>query len=324
MLQSRIEHSDLRRFIDATERFGAGRELAIEPLAGDVSTRCYYRISRGAERAIAAWYPPDLRDAARRFERTTTLLTRAGVRVPAIFEFDAAAGLMLLEDVGSETLFDWRERSWEELRPYLEAAYDAAERVSAIAPAELADLMPPLDAAVARARAGDDLGRVPPSRRAWSATTRSAAGCAPPSPSCAPRSRPTGWCPATATSWRATWCRSADGAVAVLDHQDLRLGPSAYDAASLVQRQPLSRRKTRSSRSRARSCSQRRLPPRGGAARAQDRGHLRLVRAPRPAAPPAAVPRSLRRALDHLAALPESAALAAELEQRWAPGALLD
>src|SRR5688572_24786714 len=232
MLQSRIEHSDLRRFIDATARFGGSHDLAIEPLAGDVSTRCYYRISHGAERAIAAWYPPDLRDAARRFERSTTLLTQAGVRVPAIFEFDAAAGVMLLEDVGNETLFDRRERSWDSLRPYLEAAYDAAQRVSAIAPAELADLMPPLDAASLERELAMtwDVFLLPEGLvgdQAFGRRLRSAFAelCA--------ALEADGLVPCHRDFMARNLVPLADGAVAVLDHQDLRLGPSAYDTASL-------------------------------------------------------------------------------------------
>ena len=319
MLQSRIEHSDLRRFVDATERFAGGRGLVIEPLAGDVSTRCYYRISRGAERAIAAWYPPDLRDAARRFARSTTLLTGAGVRVPAIFDVDSAAGFMLLEDVGSETLFDWRERPWEEVRPYLEAAYDAAQRVSAIAPAELAGSDAAARRRLARARAGDDLGRVPSSPR-----PRRRRGCRPPTAICLRRAlrrargrRPGR--PATATSWRATWCRSprVRSPSSIIRTCGSAQPPTTRRPCSTTasirrrdQIEPIAGKELLASAAYHRAVAQRALKIVGTFASFARRGqprHLPLV------------PRSLRRALDHLAALPESAALAAELEQRWAP-----
>ena len=99
--------------------------------------RRYYRVCCAGERAIVAYYPPELRAAAQRFERTTDLLERAGVRVPAIRRVDHDAGLMLLEDVGAETLFDWRDRGWEAIEPHLAIAFDATLRLRAIDPAEL-------------------------------------------------------------------------------------------------------------------------------------------------------------------------------------------
>ena len=44
MLQSRIEPASVRRFVDATGRFRGCSAVSIEPLAGDVSTRCYFRV----------------------------------------------------------------------------------------------------------------------------------------------------------------------------------------------------------------------------------------------------------------------------------------
>lgn len=317
MLQSRIEHVVVRRFIDATGLFGSRSEVTIEQLAGDVSTRCYYRIDCGGERAIAAYYPPDLRDAGRRFERSTALLEQASVRVPAILDFDRDAGLMLLEDLGSETLFDRRDRGWPALRPYLDAAYDAARRVSAIDPAELADLLPPLDAGVLERElqmtwdvflapnglVGDEAFR----RRLRDAFAELSVAL-----------EAGGLVPCHRDFMARNLVPIGDDGVGVLDHQDLRLGPSAYDAASLFndslyptedEVEPITGRPLLASAAYHRAVAQRALKIVGTFASFARRGqprHLPLV------------PLSLRRALDHLAALPESAGLAAELERRWA------
>jgi aminoglycoside/choline kinase family phosphotransferase len=110
----------------------------------------------------------------------------------------------------------------------------------------------------------------------------------------------------------------ATGEVALLDHQDLRLGPSAYDAASLFNDSlyPTEERveamvgsAVYRSGAYHRAVAQRALKIVGTFASFARRGqprHLPLI------------PISLRRGLDHLAALPETRGLAADLEHRWA------
>src|SRR5690606_16583196 len=109
-----------------------------------------------------------------------------------------------------------------------------------------------------------------------------------------------------------------EGALAVLDHQDLRLGPSAYDAASLFNdslypdeervRVILGEALWASAGYHA-AVVQRALKIVGTFASFARRGHPRHL--------PLVAP-SLRRALAHLAAMPEHARLAAVLERRWA------
>ena len=321
MAKSGIEHDDLRRWLSAIRGFAPAATLEIEPLAGDVSLRRYYRVRCAGERAIVAYYPAELRAAARRFERTTDLLERAGVRVPAIRRVDHDAGLMLLEDVGAETLFDWRDRGWEAIAPHLAAAYDAALRLRAIDPADLAagePLMPPLDAAALERElamtwdvfllpnglVGDD----PLSHRL---RDHLAALCA--------ELEGGGLVPCHRDLMaRNLVPLAASGEVAVLDHQDLRLGPTAYDAASLFndslypapeQVNAIVGAALASSAAYHRAAAQRTLKIVGTFASFARRGHSRHL---------PLVPRSLRRGLDHLAALPETAGLAADLERRWA------
>jgi aminoglycoside/choline kinase family phosphotransferase len=319
MSESAIEHADLQRWLSVGDLVGAAGELEIEPLAGDVSLRRYYRVAVRGERLIVAFYPPELHSVARRFERTTALLERAGVRVPAIRRVDADAGLMLIEDLGRETLFDWRARGWEALEPYLRAAHQAALRLRAIDPAALGDpLLPPLDAAVLERElamtwdvfllpnrlVGDD----PLSRRLLDhlgalCAALEAGGMVP--------------CHRDLMA-RNLVPLAASGEVALLDHQDLRLGPVDYDTASLFNDSlyPAEERvaamigpAVHASAGYHRAVAQRTLKIVGTFASFARRGHPRHL--------PLVAP-SLRRGLDHLAALPESAALAADLERRWA------
>jgi aminoglycoside/choline kinase family phosphotransferase len=320
MSQHPIDDDFLRRWVAASNAFGTAGEIAIEALAGDVSPRRYYRVRGSGNRAVVAYYPPDLREVALRFRHTSDLLTAAGVRVPAVLRFDPEAGLMLLEDVGERTLFDWRERSWNTLRPRLEAAWSAARRVRAIAPAALQGLLPPLDAAalerelamtwdvflVPNQLVGDDpLGRRLRSCLEALCTALEADGLVP----CHRDLMARNLVPLGAAS-----------EVALLDHQDLRLGPQAYDAASLFNDslyppeemvETLIGVELHRSAAYHRAVVQRTWKIVGTFASFARRGqprYLPLVRL------------SLRRGLDHLAALVEGESVAADLRQRWARG----
>jgi aminoglycoside/choline kinase family phosphotransferase len=318
MFESRNERDDLTRWLVAAGIVRAAADVVIEPLAGDVSPRRYYRVRAGAERAVVAYYPPELREIARRFLRTTDLLAGAGVRVPVVRRFDDEAGLMLLEDVGAVTLFDWRDREWEALAPWLEAAVDAARRVARIDPAALSGLLPPLDAAVLERELVStwDLFLAPNGLVGEPALARRL------------RARLEALCVELEADGLVPCHRDfmvrnlvpVDGAgeLVVLDHQDLRLGPRAYDLASLfndslfapaaVVRSLLGEEAVHD-HAYHRAVVQRTLKIVGTFASFAQRGHPRYL---------PLVPAALARGLDHLAALPDAAALASDLARAWA------
>jgi aminoglycoside/choline kinase family phosphotransferase len=297
--------------------------LAFRPLAGDVSPRRYHRLELpdGAT-AVLAVYPPDLADACRRFLRTGELLAAAGVRVPAVLAHDCARGWTVVEDLGEATLFDLAGRPWDELAPFYRSAIDAGARIAALsgpAVAEIAALSPALDAALLRRELAQtwDALLVPRALTGEAATAAALAtafdrlcaelAAAPPVPchrdlmarNLVPLPGPT---------------------VGVLDHQDLRLGPPFYDLASLLNDslfpppevvEPLLAGHLRGADDRLRyrrAAVQRTLKAAGTFAAFARRGsdrHLGLI------------PPTLARACEHLADLPETAALAAELARLW-------
>jgi len=215
-------------------------ELDLEPvevtrLAGDVSPRSYFRVALPSGSVIAAAYSEELRPAYERFLRTTELLDGVGVRVPRVLESDSGCAWMLLEDLGPETLADWHRGSWKSLMPYLEEALRVADAIAGLPAAVVGALNPPLD--------GDVLHReLLQTRRLFFESPV--------------------FNPSTAdlddlARLFDELCRSLDAAgrrpchrdfmarnlvvldrepvrLAVLDHQDLRLGPEAYDVASLL------------------------------------------------------------------------------------------
>ena len=214
--------------------------VEVRPLTGDVSPRRYSRVvlADGGS-AILATYPPEIRATCPRFHRTTEILDGAGVRVPRILASDCEEGWMLLEDAGPRTLGEWgQDRPWSELAPWFATALEIAGRIARLStPAHtLAELNPVLGTELLRRElaqtwdlflepkglvagaGGEDL-------RAALDTLCAALGAEPPVP-----------------CHRDFMVRNlmplqkgkSAGELAVLDHQDLRLGPPLYDAASLL------------------------------------------------------------------------------------------
>lgn len=199
-------------------------------LAGDVSPRRYRRLVRRDASVIVALYPASERAAAHRFLRTGALLTARGVRVPAVFASDLARGFVLLEDLGTRTLYE-HDHGWEERRPWWLRAAEVLVALRAVAAADLAELNPALDAGLLVRELGParelilepalrDAGVRREALAALEAVA-AAAGAAP-------------LVPCHRDFMARNLVPLANGELAVIDHQDLRLGPAAYDWASLL------------------------------------------------------------------------------------------
>ncbi|HEX9943562.1 MAG TPA: phosphotransferase [Thermoanaerobaculia bacterium] len=295
----------------------------IEPLPGDVSPRRYFRaVLADGGSAILATYPAEARDTCLRFLRTTAILEGAGVRVPRVLAGDCEAGWMLVEDLGPRTLGEWgRDKPWSELGAWFEHALDLAERISHLPADGLAELNPALGRELlARELAQTwDLFLEPQGLvrdPALAADLRAALdalcdhlGAEPPVP-----------------CHRDFMVRNLmplpeAGKLAVLDHQDLRLGPPLYDVASLLndtlfpppaaEEALLAAAVFPGDRERYhRAAAQRTLKAVGTYASFARRGatrHLPLIGP------------TLARFVDHFAGVPEGEGLAARLAEAWSP-----
>ncbi|HWM93504.1 MAG TPA: phosphotransferase [Thermoanaerobaculia bacterium] len=289
------------------------------PLPGDVSARRYTRLT-GADgvTAILATYPPEVRNICPRFLRTTALLEKAGVPVPRVLASSCDEGWMLVEDLGPQTLGEWGQgRSWSELGVWFERALDLADRIGRIPVKELDGLNPRLGRELLLRELAQtwDLFLQPRGLTGDETLTRALRSAldqicanlgAEPPVSC----------------HRDFMVRNlmplADGGLIVLDHQDLRLGPPAYDLASLLNDTlfpPPAVEEALLAAARIdpiqyhRAAAQRTLKAIGTytsfALRGAER-HLPLV------AP------TLARCLAHLSRLPESAPLVPDLAEAWA------
>ncbi|MCP4202072.1 MAG: phosphotransferase [bacterium] len=123
----------------------AAAELAA--LRGDVSARRYFRVlGASGGPAVLAFYPSAERAVSERFLASTELFESAGIRVPRILASDPTKGFMLLEDLGSTTVFDLTDRAWPDVKPHVETAIEFVETLAGRPKAEFASLNPKLDA----------------------------------------------------------------------------------------------------------------------------------------------------------------------------------
>lgn len=212
---------------------------SIEPLSGDVSPRRYFRVlSTAGAAAILATYPREIRETCRRFAQVSELLDDCGVPIPRIYAVDVAAGRMLLEDLGPETLYDRRALGWTYLAPRLEGAAELIALIQEIPSDRIVEINPALDITLLTSELLNTW-------RLALATARLAEYGLP---------------AALETALEAMLERLGDSpqtpchrdfmarnlvpdddagpdnrsALRVLDFQDLRLGPRAYDLASLL------------------------------------------------------------------------------------------
>ncbi len=202
----------------------------LERLPGDVSTRTYFRVwtTSPAGVFIVARYPREAVDSLVRFVRARELLAQAGVSVPRIERVDEIRGLTLLEDLGPRSVYELH-RSWRSARSELEAALRSEHVIATLDRARVAALgSPALDAALLR-RELDKTVRLflTPQGLADQALLSGLDSL------CAElgRDEPV---PCHRDLMARNLMPDGGGGVIVIDFQDLRLGPPAYDLASLL------------------------------------------------------------------------------------------
>lgn len=206
----------------------------VEPLTGDVSLRSYFRLTlETGGTAVLASYPRRIASTCSHFARTTELLRTAGVRCPRILATFCDDRLMLLEDLGSRTLYDLRHETWSVLGPWLRRAARLATCIASVPVESLRDLNPALDLRLLTAELdrtwelllGDD-GLLPGSLpRAFAAALGDMLEQLASAPQAA--------CHRDFMARNLVPLEGPDRLV-VIDHQDLRVGPRAYDFASLL------------------------------------------------------------------------------------------
>jgi aminoglycoside/choline kinase family phosphotransferase len=208
-----------------------GEVRRIEPLAGDLSPRSYARLRVARGSFVLSLYPGEALPTCARFLATTRLLEAAAVRVPRIVAADAERGLVLLEDLGPTTLYDARVDDWSEVAAVYQRGADVLTRIGGIDRLRCDELSPRLDAVLQR-RELDQTRRLffdpwLPGDAALGADDLSFLD------SVCDQLEARGLVPCHRDFMARNLVPLPDD-LAVLDHQDLRLGPKAYDLASLL------------------------------------------------------------------------------------------
>jgi hypothetical protein len=229
---------DGARLSAARLRFGLPSSPPALPLAGDVGQRRYFRIaSPGGAPVVLVLYPAASSPAQARWAAIGAALSVAGIRVPALLDDDPPSGAALIEDLGDHDLAEEiRGAGARERERLLDEAEELLPTVRRIA-REAALLNPPFDAAffaseLAHTRRWalekDGASPLPPDRGdAWEElSSRLARDAADPALGGGP-------VPTHRDFHANNLMRAPGGALAVIDFQDLRLGPPDYDPVSL-------------------------------------------------------------------------------------------
>lgn len=97
-----IQEYAARHFDQATDK------LVVQKLAGDASTRQYYRVSLADGRSyVVARYPEPIDATTHSTCQITRLFLQARLPVPRILDVAEPEGLMLLDDLGDMRMQDW-------------------------------------------------------------------------------------------------------------------------------------------------------------------------------------------------------------------------
>jgi hypothetical protein len=208
------------------------------PLAGDVGARRYFRrTASGRPNVLVVLYPEAGSVNQANWAAIGTALAGAGLRVPALLDDAADLGAALIEDLGDRDLAAELETTPREDRVRLvDEAEELLAAVRTLSPAA-ARRNPPFDAGFffrelvhTRHWAFEKGGASPLSAEdaaEWDALAGALArAAADPSASGDP-------VPTHRDYHANNLMRAADGRLALIDFQDLRLGPPDYDPVSL-------------------------------------------------------------------------------------------
>jgi len=119
-------------------------EISLKKLAGDASTRNYFRVV-GGEKSLIACYYPDLRDSLERSVEFSGFLLKNGIPVNRLLSVDKERGIVLIEDLGDEQLYGLKGEPWEILEPKLQEGLELLAKINALPFHELKTVAAPFD-----------------------------------------------------------------------------------------------------------------------------------------------------------------------------------
>jgi hypothetical protein len=196
-----------------------------QPIAADASGRRYLRLTDGASSVILMDAAPETGENVTPFVEIAGFLTDAELHPPAILVQDRPIGLLLLSDLGRDSVAQWLDRHPSDAIPLYRAGVDVLVHLATVAPPNLAQLTPAVAGEMV-AITGSHYARHPvPDLVA--AVTRAMEALAPNPDTLALRDYH-----AENLIWRPE--REGLARVGLLDFQDAFVAPLGYDLASLL------------------------------------------------------------------------------------------
>ena len=208
---------------------GSGWDQAeIQPLAGDASSRSYYRIHQASRSAILMDVADDPTGSLPRFLAIGSHLSRIGLHPPAVLSVDREKGLLLLEDLGDELFARVMSRDAALELPLYRTAIDVLVAVQTTSPPDLPEFGPAVMAEAAGLAARSYAGRQQDAGTLSNALRPLLDRIEVTAPVMIMRdyhAENLVWCPGSAGLMR----------VGLLDFQDAMIGHPVYDIVSLLQ-----------------------------------------------------------------------------------------
>ncbi|WP_322890986.1 MULTISPECIES: aminoglycoside phosphotransferase family protein [unclassified Yoonia] len=196
-----------------------------QPVAADASGRRYLRLADGAESLILMDAPPEAGENVTPFVEIAMFLADEGLHSPAILAQDRQAGLLLLSDLGPNSVAQWLDRHPGDALQLYRASVDVLVHLATVTPPKLAQLTPAVAGEMVAITGTHYAQRPVPDLVA--AVTRAMAELAPTPDRLALRDYH-----AENLIWRPE--RDGLARVGLLDFQDAFVAPLGYDLASLL------------------------------------------------------------------------------------------
>jgi aminoglycoside/choline kinase family phosphotransferase len=232
-----VPNGEAARLASARERFGLTAAAPAVPLAGDIGARRYFRqASPGGGSVLVVLYPQPDSTSQANWTAIRDALARAGVRVPAHPDDAPDLGAALIEDLGDRDLsMDLADAPREDRPRLLDEAEELLTPLRTIS-REAATRNPAFDAAFFAAELDHtrhwalEKGGAEPLSAGRAAEWARLAGALAAAAADASQCR---FVPTHRDYHANNLMRTAEGRLAPIDFQDLRLGPPDYDAVSL-------------------------------------------------------------------------------------------
>jgi len=133
-----IENILIKSLLEKSGATSEGHDVAIEKLAGDASTRKYYRIKTEKKSFVGCLdKPTDGRMSS--FEEITNFLTSKNVQVPQIYQSYPEKGFVLQEDLGDDMLVNYLSKDFDDevILSFYKKSIDIISQLQSIKIAEL-------------------------------------------------------------------------------------------------------------------------------------------------------------------------------------------